>query len=70
MLSLHSALTQPRLEDSAAAERVWPWGRRGRTAPQGCSSLGYIGPFPGAEAPGEELCFRLCFAERHLLMFD
>lgn len=27
-------------------------------------------PFLHAVAPGEELCFRLCFAEMHLLMFD
>lgn len=58
MWSLHSALIQPRLEDSAAAEGVWPWGRRGRTAPQGCSSLGYTSPFPASRGPARGAPFQ------------
>lgn len=53
MWSLHSALIQPRLEDSAAAEGVWLWGQRGRTAPKG-----YTSPFPASRDPGRGAPFQ------------
>lgn len=59
---------QPRLEESPAAQGAWLWGRRGSTAP--AAALATPAPSLRAEAPGEELCFRLCFTEIHLLMFD
>lgn len=63
-------LIQPRLEDSAAAEGVWPWGRSAGQPLRAAAALATPAPSQRAEAPREELRFRLCFAEMHLLMFD
>lgn len=45
-----------------------PWWEDGAGSPRG--SAEEPARALHAVAPGEELCFRLCFAKMHLLMFD
>lgn len=76
-------LQQP--QDGTAPQADMGQQGREEPDPLGCMRAGSLQPEhgPGAQraadepapclhavAPGEELCFRLCFAEMHLLMFD